>query len=95
MCTGRSSGRVSRAYYRVHGAVIQVVGLDWEHTLVHDFWKAFFVQISFSFSRDEIVKRVEKLQEPPAAKRTKALPTPIEAPKKRRGGRRVRKMKER
>jgi len=45
--------------------------------------------------RDEIVKRVEKLQEPPAAKRTKALPTPIEAPKKRRGGRRVRKMKER
>jgi len=45
--------------------------------------------------RDEIVKKVEKLQEPPPVKKTKALPTPIEAPRKRRGGRRVRKMKER
>jgi len=45
--------------------------------------------------RDEIVKKMEKFQEPPPVKKTKALPTPLEAPRKRRGGRRVRKMKER
>ena len=45
--------------------------------------------------RDEIEKKIEKLQEPPPVKATKALPAPIEAPRKRRGGRRVRKMKER
>ena len=45
--------------------------------------------------REEIAKKVEKLQEPPPVKKTKALPAPIEAPRKRRGGRRVRKMKER
>jgi len=45
--------------------------------------------------REEIEKKVEKLQEPPPVKKTKALPTPLEAPRKRRGGRRVRKMKER
>jgi U4/U6 small nuclear ribonucleoprotein PRP31 len=45
--------------------------------------------------REEINKKIEKLQEPPPVKAVKALPTPIEAPKKKRGGRRVRKMKER
>ena len=45
--------------------------------------------------RDEIEKKIEKFQEPPPVKKTKALPAPIEAPKKRRGGRRVRKQKER
>ena len=45
--------------------------------------------------REEIEKKIEKFQEPPAVKATRALPAPIEAPKKRRGGRRVRKMKER
>lgn len=45
--------------------------------------------------RDEIEKKIEKFQEPPPCKATKALPAPIEAPRKKRGGRRVRKMKER
>ena len=44
---------------------------------------------------DEIEKKIEKLQEAAPVKATKALPAPIEAPKKKRGGRRVRKMKER
>merc|ERR1719412_545352 len=45
--------------------------------------------------REEIEKKIEKFQEPPPVKAAKALAAPIEAPKKRRGGRRVRKMKER
>ena len=45
--------------------------------------------------REEIEKKMEKFQEPPPCKATKALPTPLEGPRKRRGGRRVRKMKER
>ena len=45
--------------------------------------------------REEIEKKIEKFQEPPPVKGARALPAPIEAPKKRRGGRRVRKMKER
>merc|ERR1719507_2322074 len=45
--------------------------------------------------REEIEKKIEKFQEPSSVKGVKALPAPIEAPKKRRGGRRVRKMKER
>ena len=44
---------------------------------------------------EEIEKKIEKMQEPPPVKGTKALPAPVEAPKKKRGGRRVRKMKER
>jgi len=35
------------------------------------------------------------IKEPPPVKAVKALPTPLEAPRKKRGGRRVRKMKER
>jgi U4/U6 small nuclear ribonucleoprotein PRP31 len=44
---------------------------------------------------EEIEKKIEKMQEPPPVKNTKALPAPLEAPKKKRGGRRVRKQKER
>merc|ERR1719171_1742469 len=45
--------------------------------------------------RDEIEVRATKLQEPPPPKVTKALPVPPESSGKRRGGRRLRKMKER
>jgi len=38
---------------------------------------------------------LEKLQEPPPVKTVKPLPKPVEAPRKRRGGKRVRKGKER
>jgi U4/U6 small nuclear ribonucleoprotein PRP31 len=44
--------------------------------------------------REEIEKKVEKLLEPPPQKNVKALPAPLEAAKKRRGGRRARKEKE-
>ncbi|KAI9245864.1 hypothetical protein BDA99DRAFT_527653 [Phascolomyces articulosus] len=44
--------------------------------------------------RDEIDQKIEKLQEPPPSKTTKALPIPDEGPKKRRGGKRVRRQKE-
>lgn len=45
--------------------------------------------------RTEIEARLEKLQEPPPVKAVKALPAPIDAPRKKRGGRRARKNKER
>lgn len=45
--------------------------------------------------REEIEKKLDKLQEPPPVKSVKALPKPVDPPKKRRGGKRVRKMKER
>jgi len=44
---------------------------------------------------EEIEKKIVKMQEPPPTKATKALPAPLEGPKKKRGGRRVRKLKER
>ncbi|KAF9275059.1 U4/U6 small nuclear ribonucleoprotein Prp31 [Linnemannia elongata] len=44
--------------------------------------------------REEIEKKVEKFLEPPPQKNIKALPAPLEAAKKRRGGRRARKEKE-
>lgn len=44
---------------------------------------------------EEIERKIEKMQEPPPVKATKALPAPVEGPKKKRGGRRVRKQKER
>ncbi|KAG5457631.1 MAG: hypothetical protein BJ554DRAFT_2299, partial [Olpidium bornovanus] len=44
--------------------------------------------------REEIEQKLEKWQEPPPSKGIKALPVPDEAPKKRRGGRRSRAMKE-
>lgn len=45
--------------------------------------------------REEIVKKLDKLQEPPPVKLVRPLPKPVEQSRKRRGGRRVRKMKER
>ncbi|KAJ0960463.1 hypothetical protein J5N97_001669 [Dioscorea zingiberensis] len=44
---------------------------------------------------EEIRKKIEKWQEPPPAKQPKPLPVPDSEPKKKRGGRRLRKMKER
>ncbi|TPX37228.1 hypothetical protein SmJEL517_g00854 [Synchytrium microbalum] len=44
--------------------------------------------------REEVDRKIERLQEPPPGKHTKALPVPAEGPKKRRGGRRARKQKE-
>lgn len=43
---------------------------------------------------EEVEKKIEKMQEPPPGKTIKALPIPDDGPKKRRGGRRVRRMKE-
>lgn len=43
----------------------------------------------------DIEQKLEKLQEPQPVKHAKALPAPIEVPKKKRGGRRARKVKER
>lgn len=45
--------------------------------------------------REEIRKKIDKWQEPPPAKQPKPLPVPDSEPKKKRGGRRLRKMKER
>lgn len=45
--------------------------------------------------RDKIERQLDKLQEPPPVKQVKPLPAPIDQPQKRRGGKRVRKMKER
>lgn len=44
---------------------------------------------------EEVRKKIEKWQEPPPAKQPKPLPVPDSEPKKKRGGRRQRKMKER
>lgn len=43
----------------------------------------------------EMAAKIEKWQEPPPAKTVKPLPAPDAEAKKRRGGRRLRKMKER
>ncbi|GIL67900.1 hypothetical protein Vafri_21113 [Volvox africanus] len=45
--------------------------------------------------RAEVLRKIEKWQEPPPAKQVKPLPVPDAEVKKRRGGRRLRKMKER
>lgn len=45
--------------------------------------------------REEIERALDKLQEPPPVKQVKPLPAPIDQPQKRRGGKRVRKLKER
>ncbi|OZJ05704.1 hypothetical protein BZG36_01452 [Bifiguratus adelaidae] len=44
--------------------------------------------------REEIEKKIDKMQEAAPQRNVKALPVPDEAPKKRRGGRRARKQKE-
>lgn len=45
--------------------------------------------------RSEIEGKFDKWQEPPPVKMVKPLPAPIDQPRKKRGGRRARKMKER
>jgi len=45
--------------------------------------------------REEIEKKIEKMQEPPAKRKEKPLPLPDEVVKKKRGGERARKMKQR
>lgn len=45
--------------------------------------------------REEIEKKLDKLLEPPPVKFVKPLPKPVEVSRKRRGGKRVRKMKDR
>lgn len=45
--------------------------------------------------REKVEKALDKLQEPPPVKQVKALPAPIDQPGKKRGGKRVRRMKER
>ncbi|XP_063907713.1 U4/U6 small nuclear ribonucleoprotein Prp31 [Zophobas morio] len=45
--------------------------------------------------RDEIERKLDKMMEPPPVKFVKPLPKPIDQSKKKRGGKRVRKMKER
>lgn len=44
---------------------------------------------------EEILRKLEKWQEPPPAKQPKPLPAPDAEVKKRRGGKRLRKTKER
>ncbi|EPX75179.1 U4/U6 X U5 tri-snRNP complex subunit Prp31 [Schizosaccharomyces octosporus yFS286] len=45
-------------------------------------------------TRTEVEKKIEKLLEPPSQRPVVALPVPDDKPKRRRGGRRIRKMKE-
>lgn len=45
--------------------------------------------------KEDIEKKIDKLVEPPPVKNIRALPAPVDGPKKKRGGRRVRQMKER
>mmetsp|Transcript_27402 Transcript_27402/g.94818 ORF Transcript_27402/g.94818 Transcript_27402/m.94818 type:complete len:544 (-) Transcript_27402:38-1669(-) len=45
--------------------------------------------------RDEIAEKIEKWQEPPPGKKKRPLPIPDEGPKKRRGGKRFRRERER
>lgn len=45
--------------------------------------------------REQIEKALDRLKEPPPVKQIKALPAPIDQQKKKRGGKRVRKQKER
>lgn len=51
-------------------------------------------EIGLKFKED-IEKKLDKLQEPPPVKFVKPLPKPIDGSKKKRGGKRVRKIKER
>ncbi|KAJ3074421.1 U4/U6 small nuclear ribonucleoprotein Prp31 [Podochytrium sp. JEL0797] len=44
--------------------------------------------------RDDIAKKLEKAMEPPPGHATKALPIPNDGPKKKRGGKRLRRQKE-
>jgi hypothetical protein len=45
--------------------------------------------------REQVQKKIDKILAPPPVKTAKPLPRPDDAPRKKRGGRRVRKMKDR
>ncbi|XP_014167137.2 U4/U6 small nuclear ribonucleoprotein Prp31, partial [Geospiza fortis] len=45
--------------------------------------------------KEEIERKFDKWQEPPPVKQVKPLPAPLDGQRKKRGGRRYRKMKER
>ena len=45
--------------------------------------------------KEDMLKRFVKIQEPAPAKKVKPLPIPDERPRKKRGGKRFRNMKER
>jgi U4/U6 small nuclear ribonucleoprotein PRP31 len=45
--------------------------------------------------KEEIEKKIAKMQEPPPKKQKKALPVPLEKPRKKRGGAKYRRMRER
>jgi len=45
--------------------------------------------------REDVERKLDRLQEPPPVKAIKPLAAPLEAPRKKRGGKRVRRMKER
>eukprot|EP01132_Coremiostelium_polycephalum_P002335 gene2335-2883_t len=45
--------------------------------------------------RDEMLAKIEKWQEPPPPKKDKPLPAPVDRPKKKRGGAKARRLKER
>ena len=44
--------------------------------------------------REDVQCKLDRLQEPPPVKAIKPLAAPLEAPRKKRGGKRVRRMKE-
>lgn len=44
--------------------------------------------------REDVERKLDRLQEPPPVKAIRPLPAPLEAPRKKRGGKRVRRMKE-
>ena len=44
--------------------------------------------------REDVERKLDRLQEPPPVKAIKPLAAPLEAPRKKRGGKRVRRMKE-
>lgn len=60
-----------------------------------DLFKSHCSGVEGTKSREEVVEKIKKWQEPPKAKTKKALPIPEEKKHARRGGKRVRKMKER
>ncbi|XP_037933565.1 U4/U6 small nuclear ribonucleoprotein Prp31 [Teleopsis dalmanni] len=71
----------------VSSKAVLAARVDAAHESIHG-------EIGLRFKED-IEKKLDKLQEPPPVKFVKPLPKPIEGSKKKRGGKRVRKMKER
>ena len=66
-----------------------IVFLNVKNTIDATIYYAIYVGL-----RDDIEKKLDKLQEPPPLKKIKPLDVPGEWRRKKRGGRRVRKLKE-